>query len=864
MDPDVVNPDGKDKFGGRFARTIEDDLKSLPTVSLVMDKDDWFGPQGIYINQSQDGTERSCSMEWIEPNDGNGFQIDCAIAMQGGVSGGGTSLNRWKVFKLSMRPRFKTTLDDGTPTGGPSELRFPLCPDSPVNSYQTIVLDALLANTWNHPSQHTHVNYLQDQFTADVHNAIGGHSPHGRFVHLYINGLYWGMYNLHERPDHAWAAEVFGGQDSQYDAMRHNASNVVNNGNGGSARDNFNSMLSAVNAVSSDPTSPTKYRAACRALDIDNFITDLIAHWYCLNWDWPDKNWYATRRCPDGPWRFHVWDAEHALEYWDSQNVLGKSVSGIHDKLKASKEYQMRFADIVQRSLLGNGPLTSENVIKMYEARITEISRAIVAEAARWGDARSATPHTPDEWSAVQEGVKSKFLQPRAAFILGWLRNAGLYPAVDAPGFSIGSRPSYGEYVSYGDLLTITVPAGAKVYYTIDGSDPRQGIGQDIRLLAADAIKWVKVPTSNIGTGWTALGYDHSGWQVVSGGPGGIGYDSNPGTGGDYRPYISYNLGSQILGRNSVCYVRIPFSLTAQTASSLQDMVLRLLYDDAVVVYLNGTEVYRAGISGTPAWNSKASSSRNAGGMVQEVDLTSRIGLLRTGQNILALQLINRSADDDDLLIWVELIGGIAVDDPEKVSSTAIQYAGPIRLDRSLRVRARAQAAGKWSAISEALFLVGWQPGAIRITEVMYHPISDPNAEFIELSNVGQAAVDLNFMRFTAGIDYTCGPYILQPGQYVLLVKDIKGFESAYGPGHTILGQYGGSLDNGGERIRLEDGFGQVVTEFTYDDGWYKPTDGAGYSLVLSEPTAGAIDLSSKQAWRQSIRPGGSPGRADQ
>ena len=173
---------------------------------------------------------------------------------------------------------------------------------------------------------------------------MGGQSPHGLYAHLYIDGLYWGMYYVHERPDDAWAAQMFGGEKEEYDVLKHHTNMVVNNGLGGSAIANFNAMLSAANAVAADPTNVDKYDALCRMLDIDNFITDLLAHWFAVNWDWPEKNWYATHRnSPDGRWRFHTWDAEHSLEYWDSSNVLGQSVSDIHNKLKANAEYRMHF-----------------------------------------------------------------------------------------------------------------------------------------------------------------------------------------------------------------------------------------------------------------------------------------------------------------------------------------------------------------------------------------------------------------------------------------------------------------------------------------------------------------------------------------
>ena len=45
--------------------------------------------------------------------------------------------------------------------------------------------------------------------------------------------------------------------------------------------------------------------------------------------------------------------------------------------------------------------------------------------------------------------------------------------------------------------------------------------------------------------------------------------------------------------------------------------------------------------------------------------------------------------------------------------------------------------------------------GPIVISEILYHPAEDPNAEFVELTNVGAETINLNLVRFTRGIDYT-------------------------------------------------------------------------------------------------------------
>jgi hypothetical protein len=202
VDPDVVGQDGGDIFGGLYADTIKDDLKSVPTISLVMNMDDWFGPQGIYVHESQDHTERVASFEFMDFNIGEDVQLNCAMSMQGGGAGGGTSLYRWKTYKCSMRPRFKISTDDGAPTGGSTKLNYRLFPDSPIDRYDTVVIDGVLNHSWLHPSssQRDTALYIQDQYVSDLHNAMGGYSPYGRYAHVYLNGLYWGMYYIHDRP----------------------------------------------------------------------------------------------------------------------------------------------------------------------------------------------------------------------------------------------------------------------------------------------------------------------------------------------------------------------------------------------------------------------------------------------------------------------------------------------------------------------------------------------------------------------------------------------------------------------------------------------------------------------------------------
>jgi hypothetical protein len=161
---------------------------------------------------------------------------------------------------------------------------------------------------------------------------------------------------------------------------------------------------------------------------------------------------------------------------------------------------------------------------------------------------------------------------------------------------------------------------------------------------------------------------------------------------------------------------------------------------------------------------------------------------------------------------------------------------------------------------------------AIRVTEIMYHPAdsangtSDERYEFIELQNVSDAPVSLAGLRFTQGVNTTLADTTLNPGGRAVVVKDRAAFESRYGVGlANVVGTFpDDALNNGGERVRLEDASGEVILDFHYDArSWYPSTDGLGRSLVIRNPGADVGSWGDKAAWRPSGVRNGSPGADD-
>ena len=479
MDRDVIGnfnaagaPIGGDLYGGAYAATIKNDLLAIPTMSLVMEMNDMFGPSGIYSNPTASGSawERPASVELINPDGTPGFQIEAGIRMQGGAfRSPGLSA------KHSMRLLFKGIYEGNT------KLEYPLFGDDAATSFDTLVLrmDSNDGYAWD--AAGTRAQYARDEFGRQSHAALGQVTPHGTRVHLYINGVYWGIYNPVERPDASFAASYYGGEKEEWDAI-----------NSGAATDGdmtaWNTLVSLSQAVASAGNESARTAAYMKArglnadgtdnpnfqayVDATNYVDYLMVNFLMGNNDWPHRNWYADRlRGPASQgFVFHMWDTETTMGLSSDLNTnrLGVSdnAAAPYAGLKASLEFRTLFGDRVHRAFFNGGPLSTVANVARYQEILNGLDEAIVAESARWGDMHRSTPYTKADWVSESNNVIN-YLNNRNAIFLNQLRAAGLYSNVVAPAFN-----QFGGQVPAGFDVTLSAPAGV-IWYTLDGSDPR-------------------------------------------------------------------------------------------------------------------------------------------------------------------------------------------------------------------------------------------------------------------------------------------------------------------------------------------------------------------------------------------------------
>ena len=470
MDPAVVNDP-------LYSGQIIDALRTRPTISLVMNVDDLFDQDiGIYSNSTQKGDawERPVSVELIDFPWEDNDQLDGGLRLQGNAS------------RASSRPKHNLRLVFRSEYGSPM-MDFQLFEDSSVDSFNSLILRGQNGDSWIHPNanQRRRGQYARDQWHRDVQEAMGYESLDQADYHVYINGLYWGLHHVFVRAEAEWMAETFGGSKGDYDVVQdlNKQAGKVEAIDGDVAA--WNTMVSL---AAGDITNPATYEAFQQYMDMENFVDYLLLNFYSGNTDWDGGNWRAARKREEGAgFIFFPWDSERTVgdsaktSLVTTTNITGKDVasraSGMHQDLTANDEYRLFFADRVHKHFFNGGVLTPLRAADLWQRRVDQIRLALVAEAARWGDAhRPDDPYTPeDEWMTEVNLLMGSYFPVRTGIVLNQLKAKGLYPDVAAPSFRINGLYQHGGVISAGDSLSMT--GQGTIYYTLDGTDPRSTAG---------------------------------------------------------------------------------------------------------------------------------------------------------------------------------------------------------------------------------------------------------------------------------------------------------------------------------------------------------------------------------------------------
>lgn len=496
-----------------YADLIDDALLDIPTFSVVTDYENLFDRNsGIYVNAQGHGKvwERFCSVELINPDGSEGFYENAGLRIRGGWSRHPNFPKH--AFRLFFREEY-----------GTDKLRFPLFDQEGVDEFDKIDLRCAQNYSWANGNGELNT-FVREVFSRDTQRDMDRPYTRSRYYHLYLNGLYWGLFQTQERAEARYAASYFGGDKEDYDVVKVNTDYYqyemeATDGN----LDAWNRIWSLCTTgfynnkeyfrLEGKNSIGKPLKGAEVLVDIDNLIDYMMIIFYTGNYDSPvtqfrgndfPNNVYCiyNREDKSQGFKFLSHDAEHSLMYksitagtgLNEDRVNIGTISGdqkmeirefkyfnphwLHHKLTQNEEYRIRFADRAEKHLSNGGVFTEENAVKRFNNRAKEIDMAIIGESARWGDTRHHPAYTRDNaWLPELENVRQKYFPYRTDIVIKQLQRADLYSHMSTVKFVVADTLfELSEYYIENEIdISIENPnSGGIIYYTLNGDDPRQ------------------------------------------------------------------------------------------------------------------------------------------------------------------------------------------------------------------------------------------------------------------------------------------------------------------------------------------------------------------------------------------------------
>ena len=323
------------------------------------------------------------------------------------------------------------------------------------------------------------------------------------------------------------------------------------------------------------------------------------------------------------------------------------------------------------------------------------------------------------------------------------------------------------KLTSAGEYLALVKPDGTTTTtdfnpYPAQQTDVSYGLpqGTEVTNTAVDVGASLRyhVPTGAVAN-WNTNTFTDTAWSV---GSTGIGYE-NSGT--SYDPFINTDIKSVTLGIHETVYLRIPFNVS--DSSQVTALTFLAKWDDGFAAYLNGQFIASDNAPGSPAWNSKANTSKEANlASYQNWDATSLIPHLVNGTNTLAIQMLNQATNSSDFLMIPKLEITSTVDPgvqydyftqptPDSINNTPVgEPSGAVTISENSGVKTAAISVTLTSSVPEAdirYTLDGTEPSETSSLYTAALALSDPTrlrARAFEAGKLGGtvAVADYSFL----------------------------------------------------------------------------------------------------------------------
>src|SRR5690606_18046917 len=232
----------------------------------------------------------------------------------------------------------------------------------------------------------------------DPDNIYSAYKP----VNVYLNGEYWGIYNLRERQDHHFIESNYGFTD--IDFLERTATTINTRDQQAGDWVNYDAMRDYL--MANDMSDPEHYEVITDWMDIRNYVDYMVTEIWTGNRDWLTNNvkYYRPRNMPDTKWKWILWDTEYGMGCYPANDHGNPNFDALHMAMSwggwppnwgiQNSTYMMNnlkdnpgFVDyfITRHADLLNSKLRPDNVLDKVDEFVDLYEEDMPKQVDRWG-----------------------------------------------------------------------------------------------------------------------------------------------------------------------------------------------------------------------------------------------------------------------------------------------------------------------------------------------------------------------------------------------------------------------------------------------------------------------------------------------
>ncbi len=360
---------------------LVDVMHDLPIIALAAEPDDFFDEEtGIYAfgdDYSPDFPYLGANFweDWERPIHFALYEVNGSeYAFDGGVKifGGWSRAQAQRSLSIFARGQY-----------GPNEIDYPLFPEQSIDEYQAIVLRNS-GNDW------LRSNFRDGVMTSLLRNSMLDRQAYRPMV-AYLNGEFWGIYNLREKVNEHFLASHHGVSPDDINLLESNGRTIQG--------DNI-AYLQLIDFVeNNDLTIPSNYNWVEERVDIANMVLYQACQIFFDNTDWPGNNikfWNSSTT----KWRWILFDTDFGFSMSNEFNYFNNSLAFalepngpnwpnppwatlLFRRLMENTDYRNRFINQLADEM--NSRFLPERVCEHIDTMAQRIAPEIAGHYLRWG-----------------------------------------------------------------------------------------------------------------------------------------------------------------------------------------------------------------------------------------------------------------------------------------------------------------------------------------------------------------------------------------------------------------------------------------------------------------------------------------------